>query len=88
MRQTGTFYFTLQLVCCVRAAEDDLRQAFSDGGLDRRSQGGLYSFLPGAEQFFTPDPTETSASLGGMVNCNASGAAASTMVRCGDISMD
>jgi D-lactate dehydrogenase (cytochrome) len=30
--------------------------------------------LAGARLFFPPDPTETSASLGGMVACNASGA--------------
>ncbi|MHB1459101.1 MAG: FAD-binding oxidoreductase, partial [Armatimonadota bacterium] len=30
--------------------------------------------LEGTELFFPPDPTETSASIGGMVSCNASGA--------------
>lgn len=31
-------------------------------------------FIKAGEQFFPPDPTETSATLGGMVSCNASGA--------------
>jgi D-lactate dehydrogenase (cytochrome) len=32
------------------------------------------AFKSGPLQFFTPDPTETTASIGGMVSCNASGA--------------
>ena len=38
------------------------------------SKGAYDVFSKGPEQFFSPDPTETSATIGGMVACNASGA--------------
>ena len=38
------------------------------------SAEGLQEFSSRGKYFFTPDPTETTASIGGMVSCNASGA--------------
>ena len=56
----------------------DLRQAieqkkFDTSSWDDESITCLEKIRQGAF-FFPPDPTETSASLGGMVSCNASGA--------------
>lgn len=55
-----------------------LRKAVADKSFDiklwnDKSVQTLEKFRA-AEWFFTPDPTETSASIGGMVSCNASGA--------------
>jgi len=55
-----------------------LRKAVSDKSFDiklwnDKSVQALGIFRA-AEWFFTPDPTETSATIGGMVSCNASGA--------------
>lgn len=41
---------------------------------DEDSRRAYIAFCQAPEQFFPPDPTETSASIGGMVACNASGA--------------
>ena len=43
-------------------------------GWDADSLAAFESFSKDREQFFTPDPTETSALIGGMTACNASGA--------------
>ena len=43
-------------------------------GWDAASLTVFETFSKDREQFFTPDPTETSALLGGMTACNASGA--------------
>ena len=47
---------------------------FNTGGWDAPSLEAYTALCRGQEQFFSPDPTEASATLGGMVNCNASGA--------------
>ena len=57
----------------------DLRKAISTGCFDTgdwtpESVQALERFREGPEHFFPPDPTETSASIGGMAACNASGA--------------
>ncbi|MBQ9988510.1 MAG: FAD-binding oxidoreductase [Clostridia bacterium] len=57
----------------------ELRKALSARRFDhaswsKASLGALSAFMHSREQFFPPDPTETTATLGGMVSCNASGA--------------
>ena len=41
---------------------------------DEESKAALAALYSGPEQFFSPDPTETTAVLGGMASCNSSGA--------------
>lgn len=50
-----------------------LNKDFQAQNWSEESKAALSHFKPG-EWFFTPDPTETSAALGGMAACNASGA--------------
>ena len=57
----------------------DLRKKLAKGdipsaGWDAASLSALEQFEAAPEQFFPTDPTETSACLGGMAACNASGA--------------
>ncbi len=57
----------------------DLRKGLAGGEFDTtgwssESLDALKPLKAGRRYFFTPDPTETTASLGGMVSCNASGA--------------
>ena len=47
---------------------------FDTDGWSGESLEALETFRGAAPYFFPPDPTETSASIGGMVACNASGA--------------
>ncbi|MBD3344761.1 MAG: FAD-binding protein [Chitinivibrionales bacterium] len=47
---------------------------FDTDGWSRESLDALDEFKKAGSWFFTPDPTETGASIGGMVSCNASGA--------------
>ncbi len=49
-------------------------RAFDTSHWDERSKEALSLFKEKGPYFFPPDPTETGASLGGMVACNASGA--------------
>ncbi len=56
-----------------------LRQMISSGefktvGWDDESKAAYAAFKKMPKQYFPPDPTETSASLGGMAACNSSGA--------------
>ena len=57
----------------------NLRKALANkslptSGWDEASLAALDELYAGPEQFFPTDPTETSACIGGMVACNASGA--------------
>lgn len=57
----------------------DLRQAlakkeFNTDGWAGESLEALARFKTAGRWFFPPDPTETTASLGGLISCNASGA--------------
>lgn len=57
----------------------NLRKALANksvptNGWDEESLAALDELYAGPEQFFPTDPTETSACIGGMVACNASGA--------------
>ncbi len=47
---------------------------FDNQNFDSDSQKIYRQFLEAEQQFFPTDPTETSATIGGMVACNASGA--------------
>jgi D-lactate dehydrogenase (cytochrome) len=51
-----------------------LAKNFPAPAWSRESQQALAEFLEPGPYFFPPDPTETTASLGGMAACNASGA--------------
>lgn len=50
------------------------KKDFSTEGWSPESLEALTRFKLAGDWFFPPDPTETTASLGGMVSCNASGA--------------
>ena len=57
----------------------ELRKQVESGDFDttdwsRESQAALAEYRKAGRHWFPPDPTETSASIGGMVACNASGA--------------
>lgn len=49
-------------------------RSFDCGGWDDESMAALAEMRRMPEQYFPPDPTESSASLGGMAACNSSGA--------------
>jgi D-lactate dehydrogenase (cytochrome) len=49
-------------------------ESFDLAGWSTDSRQDLASFHKKGPFFFPPDPTETSASIGGMISCNASGA--------------
>ncbi|MBD3243245.1 MAG: FAD-binding protein [Chitinivibrionales bacterium] len=48
--------------------------SFDTDGWSQESVAALSAMRDAGPRMFTPDPTETSASIGGMVACNASGA--------------
>ena len=50
------------------------QKEFETDGWDEASLKAFESFRSSGRWFFPPDPTETSASIGGMAACNASGA--------------
>ena len=71
----GVFYLTVQPGVVLR----ELRKAIAARRFDTEnwspaSMEALAAFRAAGEQMFTPDPTETSATIGGMAACNASGA--------------
>lgn len=71
----GIFYFTVQPGVLLSELRKMIAgKKFPTEGWSEEAKRAYTAFCRGPEQFFTPDPTETSASLGGMVNCNASGA--------------
>jgi D-lactate dehydrogenase (cytochrome) len=51
-----------------------MNKSFDTSGWRDESLKALAEFRKSKPYFFTPDPTETTASLGGMASCNASGA--------------
>lgn len=70
-----TFYLTVQPgvpLCELRKMISSRR--FDTTGWTDASLDALTQLSRAKEQFFPPDPTETTASIGGMVACNASGA--------------
>lgn len=60
------------LLSQVRRALDSMQ--FETTGWSQESVEALALLRQRGLHFFSPDPTESSASIGGMVNCNASGA--------------
>lgn len=73
--EEGAFYFTVQPgVLLAELRKMIAGKKFMTEGWSGEALRAYTAFCRAPEQFFTPDPTESSASLGGMVNCNASGA--------------
>ncbi len=72
---TGTFSITVQPGLLLADLRKMIRQGeFDTSGWSAESLGALARLRAAGRFFLTPDPTETSASLGGMAACNASGA--------------
>ncbi len=74
-QDNGTFYIRVQPGLLL----SEFRTAIAKREIPLRSPAptelaALADFRAAAPQFFPTDPTETSASIGGMVACNASGA--------------
>lgn len=71
----GTFYLRVQPGVVLSDIRKVLAQkTIPTAGWDAKSLEVLDELYAGPEQFFSPDPTEASACIGGMVACNASGA--------------
>ena len=71
----GYFYVRVQpglVLSNLRKMLESKKLALSDTGA--QAQPDHRAFLAAGEQFFPTDPTESSATIGGMVACNASGA--------------
>jgi D-lactate dehydrogenase (cytochrome) len=69
------FFLSVQpgvLLSQIRTALEE--KSFDTSGWESASLDALHHFTHAPAHFFAPDPTETSASIGGMVACNASGA--------------
>jgi D-lactate dehydrogenase (cytochrome) len=72
---TGTFFVTAQPGVRLTDLRDALdRREFDSTGWSGVSLAALARLRTAPPQCFAPDPTETSASIGGMASCNASGA--------------
>ncbi|MDO4582360.1 MAG: FAD-binding oxidoreductase [Bacillota bacterium] len=73
--QNGRFYLTVQPGLVLSQLRKALETRKLDvSAFDTESLAACHAFATAGGQFFSPDPTETSAMLGGMVACNASGA--------------
>jgi len=71
----GNFYVRVQPGLALSSLRKMLEsKKFVGARFDAASRQALRAFLQAPEQFFPTDPTETSATIGGMVACNASGA--------------
>jgi len=69
------YYLRLQPGVSLETINDRLRtRQFDTETWDQDSIAVLEQFKKAPLQYFPPDPTETTASIGGMVACNASGA--------------
>ena len=74
---SGTFYLRVQPGVVLSELRKHLASKALPapaGGWDTESAAALRALAAAPEQFFPTDPTETSACLGGMAACNASGA--------------
>ena len=76
MRQEDDrFYITVQPGVILQKLNKSIAaRAFDTSDWDEASQEAYKAFCRAPLQMFTPDPTESTASIGGMVACNASGA--------------
>ena len=73
--EDGTFYLRVQPGVVLANLRKALAgKALPTAGWSEESLEALEALYAGPEQFFPTDPTETSACIGGMVACNASGA--------------
>lgn len=71
----GSFSVQVQPGVVLQDLRRDLeRKSFDTTGWSQDSLDALEAFKAAPAQFFPTDPTETSACLGGMAACNASGA--------------
>lgn len=71
----GTVYLRVQPGLSLGALRGMIAsRSFDTEGWDAESTAALAEFRKMSAQYFPPDPTESSASLGGMAACNASGA--------------
>ncbi|MCX6997728.1 MAG: FAD-binding oxidoreductase [Kiritimatiellaeota bacterium] len=69
------FYIAVQPGLVLQELRRQLRaRSFDVTGWSTAARSALARFQTAPPQFFPPDPTETTATLGGMVACNASGA--------------
>ncbi len=76
MRQDNDrFYITVQPGVILQKLNKAIAaRSFDTSTWDEASQETYKAFCRAPVQMFTPDPTESTASIGGMVACNASGA--------------
>lgn len=73
--RNGAFYLKAQPGLILSKLRELIKTKRLDcTGFDESSLEAYKQFIESEEMFFSPDPTETSATLGGMVACNASGA--------------
>lgn len=71
----GCFYLSVQPGTILSQLRKQIEnKKFDTNQWDENSLEVYTAFCEASEQFFPPDPTETSATIGGMVACNASGA--------------
>ncbi len=73
--ENDNFYITVQPGVILQKLNKAIAaRAFDTSTWDETSQEVYKSFVQAPVQMFTPDPTESTATIGGMVACNASGA--------------
>ncbi|GAA0178575.1 FAD-binding oxidoreductase [Clostridium sediminicola] len=73
--ECGTFYVTVEPGVILSNLREQIKgKKFKTNKWDSTSKNAFIEFCETEEQFFSPDPTEASATIGGMVACNASGA--------------
>lgn len=73
--ETDSFFLIVQPGVTLTQLNNTLKtKDFDTSGWSDKSLKALAKFQNSIPHFFAPDPTETTASLGGMASCNASGA--------------
>lgn len=73
--ENGTYYLTVQPGVVLSELKKMIgSKKFDTTDWDEASNQAYIDFCKDGEFFFSPDPTETSATIGGMACCNASGA--------------
>jgi len=73
--EEGHFFLTVQPGVILQKLNKAIAaKAFDTSNWTEEAKTAYQAFTKAPVQMFTPDPTETTASIGGMVACNASGA--------------
>lgn len=73
--EDGKFYITVEPGVILSQLKKAIEsRKFNQSLWDEASKKAFIEFSAAPEQLLTPDPTESSATIGGMVSCNASGA--------------